>query len=134
MFGNAVELQCLNVREGLRFHESRNCLQGGSRTRADDDVCPTQLSSGPVGEGDLDDPWSYEPSGTQDELRPRILVVFQIHCVQSAYHPAFAFADTRHINGEAVVGDAKFFGSTKEGRDLRTVNYVLAWQAGDVRA
>jgi Resolvase, N terminal domain len=47
---------------------------------------------------------------------------------------ASALADTRHINREAALGDAKFSASTKVRCDLRTVDDIFAWQAGYVRA
>lgn len=45
----------------------------------------------------------------------------------------FDVLDPRHIDREAVVSDAEFLASAKVGRDLRTVDDVLAWQASDIR-
>ena len=53
--------------------------------------------------------------------------------VEADYHLAFAVADARHVNREAVESDAKLFASANVGRDLRTVDNVLARQAGDVQ-
>ena len=49
MFGNAVEFECLDMREWLRFSETRNCFQGGSRTGTYDHVGAAQQTLGPIG-------------------------------------------------------------------------------------
>ena len=89
----------------------------------------------PVGKSDLDRSWTYKPTcSSQDQDRAGVLVVFQIHLVQAGHHLALAVTDARHINRETVVTNAKFLASAKIGRDLGSVDDVLARQAGDVRA
>src|SRR5438034_5320749 len=134
MFRNLVEFECLDMRERLRFSKTRNCSHRSPRTGTDDDVRATQLTSGSVGESHFQRPRSYEPAGSQNELRSRCPVIFQIHLVQAGYHLALAVTDARHINRETVVGDAELLAAAKVRCDLRTVDDVLAWQARDVRA
>src|SRR6266853_4149036 len=121
--------------EWFRFSKTRDCFQGGSRTGTYDHVGAAQQTLGPIRESDLHSFRSDEPTGSsQNQYRSRVSVVFKIHVVEAAYHLAFAFADARHVNCEAVVSDAKLFASANVGRDLRTVDNVFARQAGDVRA
>ena len=121
--------------ERFCFSKTRDCFQGGSRTGTYDHVGATQHTLGPVRESDLYGFRSDEPTGSsQNQYRSRFPVVFKVHVVEAGYHLAFAFADARHVNCEAVVSDAKLFASANVGRDLRAVDNVLAWQAGDVRA
>ncbi len=70
----------------------------------------------------------------QNQYRSRVSVVFKVRVVEPAYHFAFAIADARHVDCEAVERYAKLFASANVGRDLRTVDDVFARQAGDVRA
>src|SRR5262249_58339861 len=69
-----------------------------------------------------------------NQYRSRVSVVFKVHVVQTGHHLAFALADARHVNREAVVSDAKLFAPANVGRHLRTMDDVLARQASDVRA
>jgi hypothetical protein len=50
------------------------------------------------------------------------------------YHPAFALANSAHINGEVSVENAKLLASAKVRGNLRAMNNVLAGQTGDIRA
>src|SRR5215475_4732488 len=135
MFGNAVKFERLNMCEWFRFSKARDFLQGGSGTGTDDHVRAAQQTLGPVGERDLHGSRSDEPTGpSQNQYRTRVSVVFQIHLVEAGYHFAFALADARHVDCEAVERDAKLFASANVGRDLRAVDDVLARQTGDVRA
>src|SRR6266849_3166318 len=113
MFRNLVEFECLDMRERLRFSKTRNCSHRSSRTGTDDDVRATQLTSGPVGENHFQSPQSYEPAGSQNELRSRFPVIFQIHCVHAGYHLALAVTDARHINRETAMSDAELLASAK---------------------
>src|SRR5260370_2711834 len=135
MFGNAVKFECLNMREWFCFSETRDCFQGGSRTCTYDDVGAAQQTLGPIRESALHSFRSDEPTGSsQNQYRSRVSVVCKVHVVETAYHLAFAIADARHVDFEAVERDAKLFASANVGHDLCTVDDVLAWQAGDVRA
>src|SRR6266480_8019249 len=135
MFGNAVKFECLNMGEGFRFTKTRDCSQGGSRTCTYDHVGAAQQTLGPIRESGLHSFRSDEPAGSsQNQYRSRVSVVFKVRVVEPAYHLAFAIADARHVDCEAVERDAKLFASANVGRDLRTVDDVFAWQAGDVRA
>src|SRR5438105_10209346 len=134
MLGNFIQFECLDMRERVRFRETRNCSQPGPRTGTNDHVRAAQSAAGPVGESDLQRSGSDEPSGSQNELRARFPVILQIHLVHAGYHLALAVSDTRHINREPVVSDAKFLTSAKVRCHLRAVDDVLARQARDVRA
>src|SRR2546430_995811 len=131
--GNFVEFERLDVREWLRFSQTRNGSQRGPRTGTDDHVRATQLAAGPVGESNLQRSRSDEPSGSHNELRSRVPVIVQIHLVHARHHLALAVTDARHINREAVVSDAELLTSAKVRCDLRAVDDVFAWQARDVR-
>src|SRR5262249_13834333 len=94
-----------------------------------------QQTPRPVGENDLHSSRSDEPTGSsQNQYRSRVFVVFKVHVVETGYHPAFALADSRHVDCEAVVSDAKLFAPANVGRDLRTVDDVFDRQAGYIRA
>src|SRR6516164_4244869 len=135
MFRNFIEFECFDMRERLRINKTGNRSQRSPRTGADDDIRAKQLTCGPVGKSDLDSSGSYKPaSSSQYQDCACVLVVLQIHLVQAGHHLALALTDAGHINREAVVSDAKFLASAKVGCDFRTVDDVLAWQAGDVRA
>src|ERR1700751_4603467 len=112
------------MRERLCFSKPRNCWQRGSSTSADDYVSAAQLAGIPVGESDLHRSRSYEPSGSEEELRSRVPVIFQIHLVKAGDHLAFAITDARHIDREAIARDAKLLATAKVGCDLRTVDDV----------
>jgi hypothetical protein len=71
----------------------------------------------------------YEASGSQDELRSCFAVIFHVHVVQAGYHLALPVTDARHMNRETVASDPKLLASAKVGRNLRTVDDVLAGQA-----
>src|SRR5260370_6634446 len=133
MFGNLIKVERLNMRKTLCFGKTGNCIQRGPRAGTDGHVRAAQVTGGPVGQSDLYCSRSYEPSGPQDELRARFLVVLQVHFVQPGNHVAFALTNSRHINGEPIVSDAKFLASAEIRRDLCTVNDVFAWQTCNVR-
>src|SRR6476660_1788544 len=134
MFGNAVKFECLDMSEWFRFSKTRDCFQGGSRTGTYDHIGGAQQTLGPIRESDLHSFRSDEPTGSsQNQYRSRVSVVFKVHVVEPRYHLAFAIADARHVDCEAVERDAKLLAAANVGRDLRAVDDVLARQAGDVR-
>src|SRR5262249_4780787 len=134
MFGNFVEFERLDMGERFRFIKAWNRSQTGPRTGTHDYVCTTQVTHGAVRECDLQRSRAYELSCSQNKLCSSLVVVLQIHLVQAPHHHALALTHARHVNGEAVMSNAKFFASAEVGGDLRTVDDVLAWQASDVRA
>src|SRR5713101_2539691 len=122
------------MRERLCFSKTWNCSQRGSSTGADDHVGAAQLTNSPVGESRLQRSRSYEQSGSENKIRSRVPVIFQIHLVQACDHLALAVTDAGHIDREAIASHAKLLASARVGCDLRTVDDVFAWQARDVRA
>src|SRR5262249_44259169 len=134
VFGNFVQFERLDMRERLRFRETRDPSQRGPRTGTDDHVGAAQLTVVPIGESDLQRSGSYEPPGSQNELPSRVPVICQIHLVHAGDHLALAVTDAGHLNREAIASDAELFTSAKVRCDLRTVDDVSAWQARDVRA
>src|SRR5215471_186836 len=134
MFRNAVKFERLNMCEWFRFSKARDFLQGGSGTGTDDHVRAAQQTLSPVGERDLHGSRSDEStSSSQNQYRSRVFVVFKVHFIETGYHLAFALADARHVDCEAVERDAKLFASANVRRNLRTVDNVFAREAGDVR-
>src|SRR5262245_6332249 len=134
MFGNFVEFKRFDMCERLRFGKTRNRSQRWPCTGTDDYVRTPQLPGVSVGESNFERSRSDEPAGSQHELRSRSPIILQVHLIHAGHHRALAVSDTRHINREPVVSDAKFLTSAKVRCDLRAVDDVLAWQARDVRA
>src|SRR5215471_486199 len=122
------------MREWLRLTKTRNRCQGGPGSRTHDHVFAAQLTGGSIGESRLHGSSGYKSSGPQDELRSGFPVVFHVHLVHADYHLALTVTNDRHVNRVALISDAKFLASAKVRRHLRTVDDVLAWQAGDVGA
>ena len=70
-------------------------------------------------QGDFHCSRRQERTRSQYELGSRVPVIFHIHIVQAAHHPALALAHACHVDREAVVSDAEFLASAKVRCDLR---------------
>ena len=75
MFGNSVEFERFDMRQWPRFSKTGNCIQRGMRTGTNDHVLTAQLTGGPVRKSGLYCSWSYEPPGSENELRSRFPVI-----------------------------------------------------------
>src|SRR5207302_4080080 len=126
VFGNFIEFKSLDMRERLRFGKARNCFQRGTRAGADDHIRAPQLTCGPIGQADFHCSRSNETPVAQHELGTRLPVILHIHLVQADDHLALAVSNSRHINGEAIVHNAKLFASAKVVHNFRTMDNVLA--------
>lgn len=134
VLGNFIEFKSLDMRERLRFREARNWFQRGTRARTDDHIRALELTCGPVGHVDFHCSRSDEAPGTQNEFGAGLPVISHIHLVEADDHLALAVSDSRHIDREAIVSDAKFLAASKVVRNFRAVDDVLARQARDIRA
>jgi hypothetical protein len=65
-------------------------------------------------------------------LREIAEAIIHIHLVQATIHPTLALAHVRHLDGEAMVTNAKLFASAKVVHDFRAVDNVLAWKARNI--
>src|SRR6266436_616694 len=134
VFGNFTEFKSLDMRERLRFRKAGNCFQRGTRARTNDHVRAPQLTCGRIGQGDFHCSRSQEPARSQYELGAHLSVILHIHLVQADDHLALAVSDARHLNGEAIVSNAKLFASAKVVHNFRTMDNVLARKARNIRA
>ncbi len=53
VFGNFIEFKSLDMRERLRLRKARNFLERGTRARTNDHIRASQLTCGPIGQGDF---------------------------------------------------------------------------------
>src|SRR5437899_2084973 len=92
------------------------------------------MTSGPVEEDNIHSSRSNEPPAARNELCARVPVILHIHFVQATHHPALAVSDTRHLDREAIVSNAKLFASAKVVHNFCTMDNVLARKARNIRA
>jgi hypothetical protein len=93
-----------------------------------------KLTSRSIGECGLDGLRSYEASGAEDEFGSASLEFGEMYVDKTGYHLALSVTHGGHIDPEAIPCDAKLFTSAHVRCNLRSVNDVLAWQAGYVWA
>src|SRR6478672_9217185 len=134
MFGDLVQFERFDMCERLRLSKSWSRIYNCARPGTDDHIGSAELALRSIAQCGLHSPVSDEASGATNEFRAGLLVIVEIEFVQARYHRSFAATDGRHIDSEILPNDTEFLTSAKVGRDLRTVNDILARQAGDVRA
>src|SRR5882757_162008 len=134
MFGDFVQFERFDMGERLRFSETSDRSQCGTRTGTDDHISTAELTRATVEEGGLHSSRSNEPSGAQHEFGTGLPVILQIHLVQTDNHLALAVSDARHLDREAIVSNAKLFASTKVVHNFHTMDNVLARKARNIRA
>src|SRR4029077_512300 len=83
---------------------------------------------------DLHNSRSNEPPRTQNEFGARLPVVLHIHLVKADDHLALAIPDSRHLDRQALVSNAKLAASAKVVHNFRAMDNVLARKARNIRA
>src|SRR5260221_5806198 len=74
MFRNAVQIQCFDMGQGVRFGKTRNWTNGRAGSRVDDDLLPVKKSYDTIGGGNLNDFGANKASGAHDQLRSTFFV------------------------------------------------------------
>src|SRR6266566_6070924 len=74
MFRNALQIQCFDMGQGVRFGKTRNWTDARTGPRVDDDPLPVKKAHEAIGRGNLDGFWTHKASGAHDQLRSTFFV------------------------------------------------------------
>src|SRR6266404_87868 len=101
------------MRKWLRVSKTINGFWRCARACTDDHMDSAELAPCPIRKCSLQSPGTCEAAGAENEFRSGLFVIVEIHIVQARYHPAFTAAHRRHIDCEAVSGNAEVFTHAK---------------------
>src|SRR5580704_1620483 len=116
----------------LSIRKAGDWVKRSASARTDDHIRSAKSTDCSVRKCCLQSPGLNKSPEGGDEFCSSPFVVIYVHVVQARYHLAFAVTHLRHIEFEIFSSYAELFTSANVRRNLRTVNDVLAWQAGDV--
>ncbi len=134
MLWQVIELQRLNVSQGIRFSEAWDVRDCRASAGADHDFLALNNAGTSLIEGHLKRFGPGELCGAHDQLRAAGLEIGDVNVHQACDHLALAAAHDGHVDFEVFFGDSELFASSKIRSHLRAVNDVLAGQTGDIGA
>ena len=82
----------------------------------------------------LDRPWPDEPAGPHDQLGAAGRISAEVKRDFAFNHGALAGAYLGHVDSDRAGNRTELTGMSRQVRNARAPDFVLAWQAGDSRA
>src|SRR6185437_10696702 len=129
-----VELECFDVRERLSVRQAGHRWDAGVRAEVEEELAGDQPSRPSIVQGHLDRLWRDDTSAPHDELSAACLITLQVKCNEAIDHVSLALQDLRHIDRDRAGRDTELSGARDGFDDTGAPDFVLAWEAVDVRA
>src|SRR6516225_939881 len=132
MLGQIIELQSLDMREGLGRLQTRNIRNGRMRPDVKENLISRQHARPVVVESHFDGFRRHKTAAAHDQFGAACLVVLQVLRNLTLHHRALALAYDRHIDGDGTGHGPVLHAVARRMRDFRARNFVLAWHASDI--
>jgi hypothetical protein len=127
-----VELQRLDMRQRSRGIEAGNVWKGRVRSEVEEDGVRRKHACASVIQGDLKRFRPRETPGSHDQFRTACLVYLQVRRNLSFNHLPLPLANCTHVNRYRAGRRPELRGVTRQVRNPRARNLILAGHAGDV--
>src|SRR5713226_3807917 len=132
MFGQAIELQRLDMRHRRSLGQTRHFGDCGARSEVEKHAVSLDGSGAAVAEPDLDGARSDESRSAIDQICAAGFSVILVYLAQLSDHRALTVLDGRHVDAHRFSLESEFCAAPRQGYYLGGPDDVLARQAGDV--